>query len=381
MAYFDNAATTFPKPNIVYESMYNYYQNHSGSFGRGNYRAAMQVGNLVTDTRKSIQELFHCPAKQIIFTPSATIALNMIIQGMIAKGVKSIYISPFEHNAVTRTLYHYEQLNQVRVIQLSVTQEMAFDLERIRYQFDEIKPDLIIVSHASNVFGLIAPVSEVFQLGKKYFAVTVVDMAQTAGLIDIDLSSDVFDFAVFEGHKTLFGPTGIGGFVMKPDIELPATLFGGTGFESANQNMPCSLPERFEVGTINTVGIVGLNAAVRWIIGQGIDVLRNKEEENRIRLLNLLNKYDFIKIVGNYSERQYVGIVSCLLDGISSDSAGGIFDRCGISVRTGLHCAPMAHRFMGTFPTGTIRFSVSCFTSNQDFIDLEKALEFIDESL
>ena len=361
--------------------MYNYYQNHSGSFGRGNYRAAMQVGNLVTDTRKSIQELFHCPAKQIIFTPSATIALNMIIQGMIAKGVKSIYISPFEHNAVTRTLYHYEQLNRVRVIQLSVTQEMAFDLERIRYQFDENKPDLIIVSHASNVFGLIAPVAEIFQLGKKYFAVTVVDMAQTAGLIDIDLGSDAFDFAVFEGHKTLFGPTGIGGFIMKPDIDLPATIFGGTGFESANQNMPCSLPERFEVGTINTVGIVGLNAAVRWIKEQGIDALRNKEEENRIRLLNLLNKYDFVKVVGNYSRRQYVGIVSCLLKGISSDSAGDIFDRCGISVRTGLHCAPMAHRFMGTFPAGTIRFSVNCFTSNQDFVDLEKALEFIDESL
>lgn len=381
MAYFDNAATTFPKPKIVYEAMNVFYRNNSGSFGRGNYQSALHVGDVVADTRKRIQALFHCPAKQVVFTPTATIALNIVIQGMIVKGVKNIYISPFEHNAVTRTLYHYEQQGCIQVMQLAVTKDMVFDLERIRYQFDEVRPDFIIVSHASNVCGLIAPVREIFELGKKYDAVTLVDMAQTAGLIDCDLSFDVYDFAVFEGHKTLYGPTGIGGFVMKPDFELPATIFGGTGFESANQNMPESLPERFEVGTSNIVGIAGLNASLQWIEETGIKVIQSREEENRKRLLELLKQYNFIKIVGAYEGNQYVGIVSCLIEGVSSDSAGSIFDRCNVAVRTGLHCAPLAHKFLHTYPAGTVRFSVNYFTSDKDFEELEEALEFIEENI
>lgn len=381
MAYFDNAATTYPKPKIVYEAMNVFYRNNSGSFGRGNYQSALHVGDVVADTRKRIQVLFHCPAKQVVFTPTATIALNIVIQGMIVKGVKNIYISPFEHNAVTRTLYHYEQQGCIQVMQLAVTKDMVFDLERIRYQFDEVRPDFIIVSHASNVCGLIAPVREIFELGKKYDAVTLVDMAQTAGLIDCDLSLDVYDFAVFEGHKTLYGPTGIGGFVMKPDFELPATIFGGTGFESANQNMPESLPERFEVGTSNIVGIAGLNASLQWIEETGIKVIQSREEENRKRLLELLKQYNFIKIVGAYEGNQYVGIVSCLIEGVSSDSAGSIFDRCNVAVRTGLHCAPLAHKFLHTYPAGTVRFSVNYFTSDKDFEELEEALEFIEENI
>lgn len=381
MAYFDNAATTYPKPDKVYEAMNDFYRNNSGSFGRGNYKSAFQVGDLVADTRKRLLSLFHCPARQVVFMPSATIALNVIIQGMIRKNAKNIYISPFEHNAVTRTLHHFEQKGIIRFIQLAVDRNMMFDLSQIRYQFDEIKPDLIIVSHASNVIGLIAPVRNIFILGKKYGAVTLVDMAQTAGLIDSDLSLEVFDFAVFEGHKTLFGPTGIGGFIMKTDFDLPVTIFGGTGFESANQDMPNSLPERFEVGTCNTVGIAGLNAALRWIEETGIDVIYAKEENNRNRLLDLLKKYDFIKIVGNNKDNNYVGIVSCLINGISSDSAGNIFDRCNIAVRTGLHCAPLAHKFLNTFPAGTIRFSVTYFTNDKDFEELESALNYIEENI
>ena len=381
LAYFDNAATTYPKPKIVYEAMNVFYRNNSGSFGRGNYQSALHVGDVVADTRKRIQALFHCPAKQVVFTPTATIALNIVIQGMIVKGVKNIYISPFEHNAVTRTLYHYEQQGCIQVMQLAVTKDMVFDLERIRYQFDEVRPDFIIVSHASNVCGLIAPVREIFELGKKYDAVTLVDMAQTAGLIDCDLSLDVYDFAVFEGNKTLYGPTGIGGFVMKPDFELPATIFGGTGFESANQNMPESLPERFEVGTSNIVGIAGLNASLQWIEETGIKVIQSREEENRKRLLELLKQYEFIKIVGAYEDNQYVGIVSCLIEGVSSDSAGSIFDRCNVAVRTGLHCAPLAHKFLHTYPAGTVRFSVNYFTSDKDFEELEEALNYIDNNM
>ena len=381
MAYFDNAATTYPKPECVYTFMDQFYRQSGGNAGRGHYSLAQSAGELILDTRKRIQELLHCPAKQVVFTPTATIALNIIIQGIIASGVKNIYISPFEHNAVTRTLHHYEQIERISVTQLLVTKDLKYDLEKIRYQFDAVKPDLVIVSHASNTIGLVAPIEDIFSLAKKYDAYTLVDMAQSAGVIDCNIGLNCIDFAVFAGHKTLYGPTGISGFVMEPSIKLPVVLFGGTGYESANQDMPESMPEKYEMGTLNVVGIAGLNASLKWIQEKTIETLAQREQENRGKLLEILNNYEFIRIVGNYESNEYVGIVSCLIEGISSDSAGNIFDRQGISVRTGLHCAPLAHKFMGTYPAGTIRFSVNYFTSEEDFEQLIEALDFIEENL
>ena len=381
MAYFDNAATTFPKPEAVYKSMDLFQRHTGGSFGRGNYGFSASMKGVVDDTRSKIADLFHCPAKEVIFEPSATISLNIIIQGIIRQGAKNIYISPFEHNAVTRTLHYYENLGQIKVTQLHVTPNLEFDLQRIRFQFEESKPDLVILSHASNVIGLIAPADEIFREAKEYGAITVLDMAQSAGLVDCDLSKDYFDFAVFAGHKTLLGPTGISGFVMKPDFNLEPVFFGGTGFESANQDMPRSLPERFEFGTLNTVGIVGLNASIKWILEQGIDAIAQKESSNRKILIELLSSYDFISLVGNVEGKDYVGIVSCLLQGISSDTAGQLFSERNISVRTGLHCAPLAHRFLKTYPSGTIRFSVNCFTNPDDFMELQTALNDIAANL
>lgn len=381
MAYFDNAATTFPKPEAVYKSMDLFQRHTGGSFGRGNYGFSASMKGVVDDTRSKITDLFHCPAKEVIFEPSATISLNIIIQGIIRQGAKNIYISPFEHNAVTRTLHYYENLGQIKVTQLHVTSNLDFDLQRIRFQFEERRPDLVILSHASNVIGLIAPVDEIFREAKAYGAITVLDMAQSAGLVDCDLSKDYFDFAVFAGHKTLLGPTGISGFVMKPDFNLEPVFFGGTGFESANQDMPRSLPERFEFGTLNTVGIVGLNASIKWILEQGINAIAQKESSNRKTLIELLSSYDFISLVGNVDGKDYVGIVSCLLQGISSDTAGQLFSERNISVRTGLHCAPLAHQFLKTYPSGTIRFSVNCFTNSDDFMELQTALNDIADNL
>lgn len=381
MAYFDNAATTYPKPECVYSFMDQFYRQSGGNAGRGHYSIAQSASGLILDTRKRIQELLYCPAKQVVFTPTATIALNIIIQGIIASDVKNVYISPFEHNAVTRTLHHYEQIERISVTQLSVTKDLTYDLEKIRYQFDAVKPDLVIVSHASNTIGLIAPIEDIFSLAKKYDAYTLVDMAQSAGLVDCNIGLNCIDFAVFAGHKTLYGPTGISGFVMEPSIKLPAVLFGGTGYESANQDMPESIPEKYEMGTLNIVGIAGLNASLKWIQEKTMEALAQKEKENRKKLLEILSNYDFIRIVGNYKNHEYVGIVSCLIEGVSSDSAGNIFDRQGIAVRTGLHCAPLAHRFMGTYPAGTIRFSVNYFTSEEDFGQLIEALDFIEENL
>lgn len=381
MAYFDNAATTFPKPECVYQQMDQFYRQIGGSVGRGNYGRAVSAKCLVDETRELLKSLLHCPTKQVAFEPTATLSLNIIIQGLIQAGAKNIYISPFEHNAVTRTLHHYEEVQQIQVHQLSATKALEYDLERIRYQFDGSKPDLVIVSHASNVIGLIAPVEDIFRIAKGYGAHTVLDMAQTAGLVDCNIGQELFDFAVFAGHKTLLGPTGISGFVMKPDIKFPSVLFGGTGFESANQDMPNTLPERFEFGTMNTSGIGGLNAALRWITEKGTSNLYTKELEKRAQLLDLLSKYDFIQIIGNVEGRQYVGIISCVIDGISSDIAGQIFAERNIAVRTGLHCAPLAHQFLGTYPAGTIRFSVNHFTSDEDFDELEQVLDGIAEEL
>ena len=380
MAYFDNAATTYPKPECVYNFMDEFYRSNGGSAGRGYYEKAMSAGKLIEDTRVKLQEVLHCPAKTVVFQPTATISLNVVIQGLIQKGVKNIYITPFEHNAVTRVLYHFEKSGLINVQQLYVDQRLQYDLEKIRYQFDSCRPELVIVSHASNVTGLIAPIEEIFYLAKMYGAFTVADLSQTAGLIDIQVGLESFDFAVFAGHKTLYGPTGISGFVMRDDIDIPPLFFGGTGFESANQDMPSSLPQKYECGTLNMSGIAGLNAALGWIQTLGIKAIREVEQEHRERLIEIISRYRFLKIIGNTSKDRHVGIVSCVLDGISSDEANGLFSKEGIAVRTGLQCAPLAHRFLGTFPAGTVRFSVSYFTSDEDFVQLENALEYIEES-
>lgn len=381
MAYFDNAATTYPKPDAVYSFMDEFYRKFGANAGRGNYGLAQNAKQMIDETRNLIKDLLHCMSKQVIFTPTATLALNIILQGLVKIGIKKIYISPFEHNAVTRVLHSYEKESQIQTYELNVSSDMKYDLERIRYQFDENKPDLIVVSHASNVFGLVAPIGEIFSLAKKYGAYTVADMSQTAGLVDCNVGLSTFDFAVFAGHKTLYGPTGISGFVMNPEIKLPAVFYGGTGVESANQDMPESLPERFEMGTLNISGVAGLNAALRWNKETGIETIAKKESANREKLLHILNEYSWMKIIGNIQGNQYVGIVSGLIDGISSDSAGNLFSERGIAVRTGLQCAPSAHKFMKTFPAGTIRFSVGYFTDDADFGELREALDYIEGGL
>lgn len=381
MAYFDNAATTYPKPDCVYAFMDEFYRNNGGSAGRGKHKAAQTAKMLIDDTRNSISNLLHCSAKTVVFIPSATLALNIIIQGLIKKGVKNVYITPFEHNAVVRTLNHFEKEGLISVYQLSVSVLLEYEIERIRYQFEERKPDLVVVSHASNVTGLVAPVKEIFDLAKQHDSFTLVDMAQTAGVLDLDVGLETIDFAVFAGHKSLLGPTGIAGFIMKPEINLPTILFGGTGYDSVNLEMPEQLPERYEIGTMNTIGIAGLNASIRWIANNTIEKLHNDEKKKRRKLISLIEGCGYLRTVGNFAGLDYIGIVSCLMDGVSSDSAGDILGRLGILVRTGLHCAPLAHRFIGTYPVGTIRFSISCLTRDEDFHTLENVLDEIGNKL
>ncbi|SDG27529.1 cysteine desulfurase family protein [Selenomonas sp. WCT3] len=378
MVYFNNAATTYPKPAAVYKAMDEFYRNNAGSLGRGG-KEMKSAGALVADTRQLLKELLHTSQHEVIFTPTATLALNMIIQGLMKQPVKNVYITPFEHNAVTRVLHAYADKINVQI--LAVNKDCSFDLERIGYQFADSHPDLVIMSHASNVIGVITPVAEVFALAKKYAAITVVDMAQTAGLVDLDIAKAKCDFAVFAGHKTLYGPTGVSGFLMNPAVELPTVLFGGTGVDSANQDMPEDIPARYEMGTPNMMAIAGLHAALMELKEKKITEYHRKEQENRKRLLNVLSKYDFVRLVGINKSLDYVGVVSFTIDGISSDSAAQIFAKLGVDLRTGLHCAPLAHKFLGTYPAGSIRTSVGIYTNDEDLLRLTESLNYIESNL
>ena len=378
MAYFNNAATTYPKPAAVYEAMDAFYRHNAGSMGRGG-NSEKTGSEIVAETRMMLKELLHAPNYEVIFTPTATLALNMIIQGMLKTNIKNVYITPFEHNAVTRVLYAYKDRINVQV--LAVNSDCSFDMERIGYQFADCKPDMVIMSHASNVIGLITPVAEVFSLAKTYHAVTVVDMAQTAGLVDLDITQAKCDFAVFAGHKTLYGPTGVSGFLLNPAVDLPTVLYGGTGVDSANQDMPVDLPARYEMGTPNMMAIAGLHAALNWLISNGIEYYNKNDLNNRKRLLTLLKNYDFIHVIGISEKNIYIGIVSFVIDGISSDSIIPFFSRMNIEVRTGLQCAPLAHKYLNTYPAGTIRISLGLFNNDDDFDKLKIAIDYIRDNL
>lgn len=382
--YFDNAATTFPKPECVYAFMDFFYREHGGNAGRGQYKLAAAASKMISETRGFVQKILCCPNKDVIFAPSATIALNMVIQGLLVdEKKKTVYISPFEHNSVTRVLHHFEKRGKICVRRLFVSPDFEYDMEKINAQFAELPPDIVIVSHASNVIGLVSPVLEIFAAAKKYGALTVTDMAQTAGLVPLDVASDLIDFAVFAGHKTLYGPFGIGGFAKSRNVALEPVLFGGTGVDSANQEMPENIPGRYEMGSQNICAVAGLHAAAQWFL-QNQDEIRAAEEKNHRRLLEILQQYDFVKIAGpanRFSEKtKCIGVVSTVFDGYAAEDIGNVFDEMEIAVRTGLQCSPLAHKFLRTFPAGTVRFSVGYFTGEEDFRALEKAMGYIEEN-
>lgn len=380
VAYFDNAATTFPKPESVYDFTDRFYRECGVNVGRGQHKLASKASALVQETRELILDLFHCPAKKVVFTHTATEAINLVLRGLPINGKYTIYISPFEHNAVTRVLHHLQSMYDIQIETLNFDKAtMTYDMARIRNQFAVKKPNWMVVSHASNICGVVSPIKELCRLSKEFGAINVIDMCQTAGLIDTDLSSEDIDFAVFAGHKTLYSPLGVAGVISSFAIKPKPLLFGGTGVESANQELPETVPERYEVASPDIAAIAGLNASLKWIKETGIESIYLKEQENHKRLVEILSKYENIKVIDT-AEAKSIGVVSCLFEGYGSDSIGQILSEQNVAVRTGLHCAPTAHRFIGTFPAGTVRFSVSYFNSDEDFQKLEVALDYIEEN-
>ena len=378
IAYFDNAATSFPKPEAVYQAMDDCARNYGVSMGRGQHLLSARAAFVADETRELLLQLFHCTNKKVVFTNTATEALNIILTSHIIPEECIVYISPFEHNAVTRTLHHLSKRKNIKIKQLVADPDtLCYDTHAIQQQFQEESPHCVIISHASNVTGAIAPIREIFSLAKRYRAVTVADMCQTAGLIDTDISSSDFDYVVFAGHKTLYGPLGISGFICQYPDQLPPLIYGGTGIESANQDMPISSPERFEAGSRSSIAIAGLNASVKWLLKIGIPNVYAMEQANRKRLMDILAKYDNISII---KAKEQIGLISCLFDQYSSDEIGQVLSEQHIAFRSGLHCAPYAHRFINTFPAGTVRFSVGYFNTDVDFCMLDQALQYIYEN-
>lgn len=378
VAYFDNAATTFPKPESVYDFTDRFYRECGVNVGRGQHKLASKASALVQETRELVLDLFHCPAKKVVFTHTATEAINFVLRGLPINDQYTVYISPFEHNAVTRVLYHLQSMYDIQIETLCFDKAtMTYDMARIRNQFAEKKPNWMVVSHASNICGVVSPIKDLCRLSKEFGAINIIDMCQTAGLIDTDLSGEDIDFAVFAGHKTLYSPFGVAGVVSSFAIKPQPLLFGGTGVESANQALPESVPERYEVASPDIAAIAGLNASLKWIKETGIENIYAKEQENHKRLIELLLKYENINVL-EMGDAETIGVVSCLFDGYGSDSIGQVLSEQNIAVRTGLHCAPIAHKFLGTFPAGTVRFSVSYFNTSEEFEMLENALDYIE---
>jgi len=381
--YFDNSATSYPKPEKVYSFMDKYYRENGFNAKRSRVLNTKNLSpdQLIEKTREMIQELFNAKDKSVYFLASATVATNVILQGLDYRTIKIVYITAFEHNAVLRTLYYLQKIYTFEVVELSMDAiSDQYDLEKIKYQFQKAKPDLVIINHASNVSGLIAPISEICTMAKKSEAVTIVDIAQSAGQIGIDLSPNIYDFAIFAGHKSLMASMGIGGFISNNSITLKPLIYGGTGVDSSNLELPSEGPERFEVGSTNIVALSSLYAALQYISEVGLDTIIKKKRQIMTKLLELLQEYSDIKFYRSTTNNQYVNVISINYKGYSSDNIGEILAKQNITVRTGLHCAPNAHKYLGTFPEGTVRLSVSSFTSDEDLKALEKALDYIEEN-
>lgn len=379
-AYFDNAATTFPKPSVVYDYADSFYRNSGGNIGRGGNALAVAAGETAKAAKSNLKKLYDCPAGEVVFTASATDALNRILLGLNLAKDDVVYCTPFEHNAVTRPLFHLAETTGIRI------EILPFDDETFVPRYEEIEeafvaqpPRLVVMTHASNVCGAVVPVETVARMAKAYGTTTVIDMSQTAGLLPLQLSSDLFDFAVFAGHKTLYGPFGIGGFICKRGAKLRPVFFGGNGINSVEQRLPENIIQMEEIGSQNTYAIAGLKASTDWLLEQGLEAIREIEMENRDRLLDCLRAAGFCSLIGEGMECERIGVVSALFDGYSPDEGEMVLGRCGVAVRSGIQCAPYAHRFLGTLPAGTIRFSVSALTGDPEFDALERALDAIAE--
>jgi len=364
--YFDNAATSWPKPVSVYRKMDECIRKWGANPGRAGHRMAVGAERIVEETRYQLAQFFGIKEHwRIIFTLNCTDSLNIGIKGLLKKG-DHVITTFLEHNSVSRPLEGLLKKGMITVTRVSNSQEGFVDLEELRTAFTP-QTRLVVVVHGSNVIGSLQPIREIGKISKEMGAIFMVDAAQTAGVIPIDVERDNVDLLAFPGHKALFGPPGTGGLYVGPRVDLEPWREGGSGIDSESELQPEELPFKLEGGTINTVGVAGLGAGIAFIQKEGIEKIRKYEGELTKYLLRKLSDIKKVKIYGPRNGELRIGTVSFNIEGLSPAEVGGILDESfGIACRTGLHCAPSTHKRLGTFPEGTVRFSLGYFNTEEE---------------
>ena len=379
LIYLDNSATSFPKPDSVYDFMIDFYKCKGVSPGRSGFDAALETEEMVTQTRKMLMNLFNGDGdyNRLTFSYNASDSLNMIIQGLATKG-DHVATTMLEHNSVLRPLYH---LTQEGIIE---TTHVTFDKITGYVDPQDIKKAIkkntkfVIVNHCSNVLGTIQHIAEIGKICKEAGVYFIVDGSQSAGAINVDMQKMGIDVYIFTGHKCLMGPTGIGGSYVMKDIPVRFTRYGGTGVRSAQLTHLEEFPYRLECGTLNLLGVAGLNAGLRWITEMGIDKIHNDEMILWEKLRKGVQSIDKVITYCAINKENKNPVLSLNIKGFESDNVGTILDvDYNIACRTGLQCAPKVHKVIGTDQMhGTVRLSIGPFNTEAH---IDKTIEAIKE--
>lgn len=365
LIYLDNGSTSFPKPEEVYTFMDSFYRNYGVNPGRAGYSLCIEAGAFVEETRKLIANLFGgSNPERLCFCYNSTDALNMILFGLLQPG-DHVVTTTLEHNAVLRPLHHLARQG-VQVDFVPFDGAGFIDPEEVARRF---KPHtrVVVLNHGSNVIGTVQPIREVGRRCRERGILLVIDASQTAGVVPIHVEEDFVDVLAFTGHKSLMGPTGIGGLYVREGVCVGITRAGGTGVLSALKAHPEEYPYRFEYGTPNVVGIAGLRAGVSWVLNQGLDRIHQRELELCHLLRDGLRGIEGVRLYCADDLTDHLAVLSFNVEGLPPEAVGAALDReWQVACRPGLHCAPMAHEQLGTLPLGgTVRVSIGPFNTRE----------------
>jgi cysteine desulfurase/selenocysteine lyase len=378
--YLDNAATTFPKPHVLLEAMIEIYFHKGVSPGRGSYDLAAEAEELVGQTRQKLAQFFGAPdPDRVIFASNATDALNLAMQGLFEPG-DHVVSTRLEHNSVLRPLSHLRQRGLIEYDLIPFDSRGFVDPEAIAKAV-RANTRLVICCHASNVLGTVQPISDIGRVCNERKVPLLIDAAQSAGVIPIDMGAWQVSAVAFTGHKSLLGPTGIGGLVIHPELDIQSTRFGGTGVDSKSLIHTQTFPHRLEAGTINLLGVIGLSKGLDFVMAEGLNAIHHRETELLTRLRDGLSALDRIILYCQEDLAEHVGIITANIEGIEPEDIGAILDAdFGIAVRSGLHCAPMVHETLGTYPQGGVRFSIGPFNTEEEIDRTIEAMDVISQT-
>ena len=372
--YLDNAATSFPKPKEVADAVYDFMINNGTSSGRGSYKKAMQSDYIVYECRKLIGNLFNFDdPKKVVFTSNATDSLNIAIRGILKEN-DHVITSSLEHNAVWRCLKTLEKDINIKIDTVECSKDGITNPEDIK-KYIRKDTALIVFTQASNVLGTIQPIKEIGKIARENKIVFLVDAAQSAGAMKIDIKEDNIDILAFTGHKSLLGPMGTGGLIINTDIDIKPLKAGGTGGDSAYDYQPDYYPNHLETGTSNVSGIAGLRAAIKFLNREGIDNIHNKEKELTKYALQRLETVKDIEVYGPKDCEKILSVISFNIKNKRPEDISTILDqKYDIMLRAGLHCAPTAHSVINTKDRGSLRIGIGYFNTKDDIDKLVEAL-------